>query len=263
MIKDERIDHGNEFDWGRASSDYAKYRDIYPQIFYDKILEKGLCVNCQEVLDLGTGTGVLPRNLYRYGASFTGTDIAKEQIEKAIELSKENNMEIRYDCVATEDLDYPPDSFDVITACQCFFYFRHQIAAKKLARLLKDDGKLVILYLAWLPDEDPIAGGSEKLVLTFNPSWTGKEEVRRLITVPEEYFNYFELESEEIYDLSIPFTRASWNGRIRACRGIGASLPAEQVQAFHDEHLSWLKDHAPEKFEVLHYAAMTVLSKKR
>ena len=28
------IDHGRPFDFGRVSSDYAKYRDIYPQELY-------------------------------------------------------------------------------------------------------------------------------------------------------------------------------------------------------------------------------------
>lgn len=39
-IRDERIDGGKAFDWGKASADYAKYRDIYPQEFYDRILER-------------------------------------------------------------------------------------------------------------------------------------------------------------------------------------------------------------------------------
>ena len=42
------------FDWGRASADYAKYRDIYPQEFYQKILDLELCQAGQKVLDLGT-----------------------------------------------------------------------------------------------------------------------------------------------------------------------------------------------------------------
>ena len=55
MITDKNIDAGKAFDWGRTSADYARYRDIYPQIFYDKIVERGLCVEGQNVLDLGTG----------------------------------------------------------------------------------------------------------------------------------------------------------------------------------------------------------------
>ena len=67
-IQHKDIDNGKAFDWGRTSEDYAKYRDIYPPIFYDKIVERGYCIEGQEVLDLGTGTGVLPRNMYHYGA---------------------------------------------------------------------------------------------------------------------------------------------------------------------------------------------------
>ena len=94
-IKDSRIDAGKAFDWGRTSKEYAKYRDIYPDEFYRRILEKGLCVRGQNVLDIGTGTGVLPRNLYRYGADWTGTDISPEQIEQAKLMSESGNMKIR------------------------------------------------------------------------------------------------------------------------------------------------------------------------
>ena len=68
-ITNKNIDGGNTFDWGRTSKEYAKYRDIYPDAFYERILARNLCVKGQKVLDLGTGTGVLPRNMYRYGAN--------------------------------------------------------------------------------------------------------------------------------------------------------------------------------------------------
>ena len=29
IIKDKNIDDGKEFNWGRTSGDYAKFRDIY------------------------------------------------------------------------------------------------------------------------------------------------------------------------------------------------------------------------------------------
>ena len=58
-IRDDRIDEGKAFDWGKTSEAYAKYRDIYPEEFYRKVADRGLCVKGQRVLDLGTGTGVL------------------------------------------------------------------------------------------------------------------------------------------------------------------------------------------------------------
>lgn len=33
IIKDKNIDDGKEFDWGRASGEYAKFRDIYTDEF--------------------------------------------------------------------------------------------------------------------------------------------------------------------------------------------------------------------------------------
>lgn len=65
-----QISQGKSFDWGRTSDDYAKYRDIYPKEFYENIIHRKLCISGQNVLDLGTGTGVLPRNMYQYGAKW-------------------------------------------------------------------------------------------------------------------------------------------------------------------------------------------------
>ncbi len=92
-IRNEKIDGGRAFDWGRTSEDYARYRDIYPPAFYEEITRRGLCVKGQRVLDLGTGTGVLPRNLYSRGAVWTGSDIAENQIAYARQLAAERHCE--------------------------------------------------------------------------------------------------------------------------------------------------------------------------
>ena len=76
------------------------------------------------MLDLGTGTGVLPRNMYSFGAKWTGTDISPEQIEQAKKLSQ--GMGIGYYAMTAEKIDFPDSSFDAATACQCFWYFDHE-----------------------------------------------------------------------------------------------------------------------------------------
>ena len=260
-IKDQRIDAGKAFDWGRTSEEYARFRDIYPEEFYRKIIDRGLCLSGQKVLDLGTGTGVLPRNLYRYGASWVGTDISPEQIEQAKRLAEAEDMDIAFQAVPAEKIDFPKGSFDVISACQCFWYFDHKTLIPKLAELLKPEGRLVILYMAWLPEEDPIAGESEKLILKYSPTWTGAGEKRHPIWIPDITYEWFELEDHEEYDLLVPFTRESWHGRIRASRGIGASLNEAELARWDAEHRALLEAIAPEKFEVLHYAAIAVLRK--
>lgn len=261
-IKDARIDDGKAFDWGKTSADYAKYRDVYPDIFYEKIAGRNLGVKGQKVLDLGTGTGVLPRNMYRFGAEWVGTDISANQIEQAKRLSAECNQEIEYFAVATEDITFPDETFDVITACQCFYYFDKEDVIPKLAKMLKPGGKLVVLYMSWLPFEDKVAGASEELVLKYNPKWNGAGRTKHPVYVSDYVHELFETVHQEEYDVDIPFTRDTWNGRVKACRGVGASLLPEEVAAWEKEHKALLEKLVPEEFCVKHYVSMIELQKK-
>ncbi len=164
-ITNKDIDKGQPFDWGRTSAEYAKFRDIYPDEYYNKIISLGLCTSGQKVLDLGTGTGVLPRNLYKHGATFTGADISENQIEFGRNLSKESEEH---------------------------FYV-----------------------------EDAIG-----------------------------------------FDVNVRFTRESWHGRMKACRGIGASsLSEEMIDAWESEHIAYMNTLPPE-FDIIHYVSILNLHKK-
>lgn len=259
-MKIDSIDNGAAFDWGKTSDDYAKYRDIYPPEFYAKILERGLCTDGQRVLDIGTGTGVLPRNMYRYGAVWTGTDIAANQIAQAKILARDAGMKIDFRACPAEETDYPDDTFDVVTACQCIWYPDHSLLAPRLSKILKKGGKFLITYMAWLPFEDAVAGKSEEIVLKYNPDWSGAGEKRKPMWVPDEYLGAFDITHREEFDVNVPFTRDSWHGRMRACRGVGASLSARALAKWNEEHRAMLESCAPEKFDVLHFVSMAELT---
>lgn len=171
-------------------------------------------------------------------------------------------MEISYLVSPAEELDFAGKQFDCITACQCYWYFDNQKAAPVFARLLKPHGKLFLLCMEWLPYSDKIAEASEKLVLQYNPKWSGAGETKHPISVAPELLEYFDLTYHEEYELDVPFTRTSWNGRMKACRGIGASLSPEEIAAWEKEHLQLLERIAPEAFSVRHYAAIAELRKK-
>jgi len=50
----------------------------------------------------------------------------------------------------------------------------------------------------------------------------------------------FAVENMIAFDVPVRFTRETWNGRIRACRGIGASLPKDKIREFEHEHIEML-----------------------
>lgn len=258
-ITDKNIDNGKPFDWGETSEDYAKFRDIYPPEFYEKIISRNLCISGQNILDIGTGTGVLPRNMYKYGAKWTAVDISENQIEQAKILS--NNMDIDYFAMPAENINFADNSFDAITACQCFWYFNHEKIMPDFYRMLKSGGSILVLYMAWLPYEDKIAGESEKLILKYNPNWSGCGEIIHPIYIPDCYNEKFSLIYHEEYPIKVPFTRESWHGRIKACRGIGASLTESEIALWEKEHIKMLAETAPAEFEILHYGAIAELKK--
>ncbi len=261
-ITNKAVDNGKAFDWGKTSADYAKYRDIYPEIFYKKIVQRNLCIKGQNVLDLGTGTGVLPRNMYHFGATWYGTDISENQIVQAKKLSDKFGMNIQYQTIAAEDIEFSSNTFDVVTACQCFWYFNHEKIIPKLSHILKQNGRLLLLYMAWLPFEDRIAGASENLVLKYNPKWTGARETMHPIQVSDCVYQMFERVYHEEYIVNVPFTRQAWHGRMKACRGVGASLSQAEIEKWETEHYQLLQDIAPDEFEIKHYVAMLELKKK-
>ena len=259
-ISRQDIDSGRPFDWGRTSPDYAKYRDVYPPEFYRRIIDRKLCVRGQTILDVGTGTGVLPRNLYPYGAKWVGADLSERQIEQARRLSA--GLDIEYYALPAEKLDFPAGAFDVITACQCHWYFDHERVCGKFFDMLKPDGRLLFLYMAWLPFEDDIAAAGEALVLKYNPNWSGKGETMHPIEIPACYRECFDVVCREEYPLRVHFTRESWNGRMKACRGVGASLSEAEIAGWEREHIRLLEQIAPPEFDVRHYGAMAELKKR-
>ena len=132
----------------------------------------------------------------------------------------------------------------------------------KLYHMLRPGGSILVLYMAWLPFEDKIAGASEKLVLKYNPNWSGAGETKHQIDIPDCYKEKFELVYHEEFTLKIPFIRESWNGRMKACRGIGASLTEKEISMWEQEHMTLLEQIAPNEFDILHYAAIAELKKR-
>jgi SAM-dependent methyltransferase len=259
------IDNNTAFDWGKTSADYAKYRDIYPPEFYDCLLALGIGTAGQTVLDVGTGTGVLPRHMHGHGAKWVGADIAPEQIQYARELSQGTN--IAYFISAAEDVDFPDATFDAVTALQCFIYIDPARFYPLLTRILKPRGIFAEMTMNFLPFESDIVSGSEALILKYNPQWTGggfrREDFRSRPDQLERLCGgVFEVEAIEMLDLQVPFTRESWHGRMKTIRGISASsLSPEQIQAWSDEHGAYMQTW-PETFTIPHIAKIHKLRLK-
>ncbi|MBE6741329.1 MAG: methyltransferase domain-containing protein [Ruminococcaceae bacterium] len=246
----EKIDNGRSFDWSLTSESYAKYRDIYPKILYDELRKLGVAKDGSAWLDIGTGTGVLPKHMYNENARIIGIDISDEQIKYAQKLAKENNQRITYLACPAESTGLEAHSVDAITAAQCFWYFDKEVIKSEIQRLLKPNGLFIKVYLTWTLD-DEIAYKSHMLIKEYNRSWTpGKSGSRDM------FDDLFEGRVTKEFECSIPFTRESWHGRMCACRGTLASMDENTFESWSAAHKKMLEAY-PEEFEIKHKLYIT------
>ncbi len=245
-------DPGRTIDWSHTSDDYAVYRPGYPQSFYDRLDALSLGTDGQDVLDLGTGTGVLARHFATRGARVTGIDIADGQIEAARRLADEQGLDVTFHVRPAEQTELPNNAFDLITAAQCFLYFDHERVVTEIKRLLRAGGRVMTSYLGWLPRECPVAGATEKLVLEHNPAWTAGDWSGDVPAAENWSVGHFKVIERFVYDEALPFTNETWRGRIRACRGVGATMSPQEVAAFDADHNQLLRETVGDTFTVLH-----------
>jgi SAM-dependent methyltransferase len=245
-------DHGRAVDWSKTSLDYGAHRPGPPESFFARLRALGVGLPGQRILDLGTGTGLLAREFAKNDVLASGTDIAEGQIEEAIRLSAAASLPSDFHVASSQTQPFPNATFDCITAMQCWLYFDQGRTVAEVKRLLKPGGVHMISHFSWLPRLDPIARASEQLVLKFNPQWGGKDWDGIVPPVCYGLDKHFALTAMFWYDESIPFTRASWRGRMRACRGTGATLAPDQLAQFDREHDALLEQIVPNEFSVLH-----------
>ena len=168
-------------------------------------------------------------------------------------------LDARFAVAPAEETGLQSGAFDAVTANQCWLYFDKARAAAEVRRLLKPEGRLVISHFSFLPRRSEIVAASEALVLKHNPDWSGADWPGKwdLYDAPESAFG---ASAALAFDVDIPFTREDWRGRMRALRGIGASLDDGAVAAFDAEHAALLEGIAPERFDVPHRVEASVFA---
>lgn len=246
------VDPGRAIDWSLTSTDYAAHRPGPPVRLYDMLAALGVGLPGQRLLDIGTGTGLLAREFARRGARVCATDLAAGQIEVARTEAAREGLAIDFRVAPAEACPHPDASFDVATASQCWMYFDADRTCAELRRVLVPGGRLVTTHFSWLPGADAVARASEALVLRFNPDWRGAGWSGEVPAIPAWSVGRAEVQAMFWFDVDVPFTHESWRGRMRACRGVGATLAPAEVEAYDAAHAELLARTVPPRFTVRH-----------
>lgn len=249
-----------------TADDYSRYRAGLPDSFFDRIRARGVGLAGQRVLDLGTGTATLARGLARRGAQVVGLDIAAELMRAAQKL--DGGDKVSFVRSRAEKTPFADESFDLVSAVQCWHWFDRAATLVEVRRLLKPGATFMIATFDWLPAPGNVVEVTEDLIDRTNPD-QAKPHIRFaqgtgiypqwLIDMQSGGFTSIESFS---FDVEVPYTHESWRGRIRASQGVGASLPLDVVRAFDTELARILRERFPEDALSIPHRVFVALSRR-
>lgn len=255
----DNVDHqGRVIDFGRTAADYERFRPGFPDSFFDRLTEEGWIRAGQRVLDLGTGAGTLALGFASRGLHATGLDIAPELLEVARQIASDDDLDVRFIEGAAEATGQKPDSYDIVSAGQCWWWFDSDAAIREASRVLVPDGRLIIASFSYLPIAGNVAGRTEDLILKHNPGWpkAGWRGVHPEHVEALDRGGFIQVESFS-YTIDMSFTHEAWRGRVRTCNGVGSALTAAEVERFDSEHAGLLAREFPGNLAVPHRVFVT------
>ncbi|MBM3395213.1 MAG: class I SAM-dependent methyltransferase, partial [Betaproteobacteria bacterium] len=103
----------NYVDFGKTASDYGKHRAGFPAEFFWELSRLGIGMPGQRVVDLGTGTGTIARQLAAQGCAVTGIDRSEDMLQKARALAKEASVSAEFRLATAEDTGLATAAYDV------------------------------------------------------------------------------------------------------------------------------------------------------
>jgi SAM-dependent methyltransferase len=115
-------------------------------IHYYPLLLDAAPERCDRALDVGSGEGLLARELRRRAGHVTGIDLDAASVERA----RRDHAGPGIDFVVGDILSHPfePASFDLVVSCAVLHHMDEAAALARMADLLRPGGALAVVGLA-------------------------------------------------------------------------------------------------------------------
>jgi SAM-dependent methyltransferase len=246
-------------DFGVAAGDYVRHRQGPPAELFDRLARQfGIGVRGQDVVDLGTGTGVVARELAARGARAVGVDPSPSMLAEAARLAVADGLEVTWRHARAEETGLAGASADVVTSCQAWHWFDRPRAAAEARRVLRPGGAIAILNFDWLSLPGSVVALTLSLVdhhragapplfrdgeLCHNgvyPYWADDLAAAGFTAI--EHLGF---------DITQRYTHDAWRGRMRSAALVHTMPPAAQA-AFDEDHARALAMGFPDPVEVPH-----------
>lgn len=130
--------------WDRYAKAYDRLSSLTS--YYNELSNKVLAAlkDCDNVLDNGTGTGILAKRLAEHGKTIVGIDSSEAMLSIARSKVSLNKL-LTFDLGSSEHLPYKDKTFDGVACINVLFYLDNPMQAlKESYRVLKAGGIFVV-----------------------------------------------------------------------------------------------------------------------
>lgn len=161
--------------FSNRAEDYARYRPGYPREIL-ALLRTWCSFHPESVVaDIGSGTGLLSKLFLDNGNHVFGVEPNPEMraAGEAFLRSYKNFTSVNG---SAEDTTLPPESVDFVAAGQAFHWFKPELTRREFQRILKIQGRAVILWNERLLEETPFLCDYEALLRRFGTDYAKVHE---------------------------------------------------------------------------------------
>lgn len=157
--------------------DYVKYRPSYPDEFIEYLHCAVGINNSSIVADIGAGTGILTKLISPISGRVLAVEPNKNMRNAAIRYC-EGLSNIYFSDGSAECTKLEDHCLDFITVAQAFHWFDKKKAKVEFKRVLKPDGKVVLVWNSRVPDDEIVIENDKicrRLCIDFNGFSGGRE----------------------------------------------------------------------------------------
>lgn len=165
---------------------YDMNRPQYPEQLITDIINYSSLNSHSEVLEIGPGTGQITLPLAKKGYSFTGIELG-ENLANYLQNKLLDCPNAKIINSSFENWDNRGKLFDLVISAQAFHWIDPRIGYPKVANLLKDKGKLALIWIYHPRTE--LIDQLDKVYLSLMPDYKKLEDVETRISEQIEEIN--------------------------------------------------------------------------
>jgi SAM-dependent methyltransferase len=199
---------------GSKALKYARYRWDYAPRAVRTVIETAKITADSVVADIGSGTGLLSKLFLDFGNRVLGVEPNAEMRAAGEEfLSRYPN----FTSIAgsAEATTLPSDSVDFVAAGQAFHWFQMPAARNEFHRILKSEGRVLIIWNERLLDETAFLREYEALLLRFGTDYARVNESYPRAEQMLEFFGATDFTSHSLPNFQ-EFDFDGLSGRLRS-----------------------------------------------